>query len=190
MESARVILMENEKLMKEFRDITEHMTGILHIGTSRERAAYMMPRLLPKFAKLYPGIDVQIFTQSGKQLHEALRTGRIDLVLLPQGHETFMEGMVSQQIYTEELLLSAKKGLITEKQRIPGCPHAINPKELNHMPFFMLFQEHAIRNFCDTYFKKIGLSHKLKWNFPVILPVTACHLPDLVWQFCLTLQPG
>lgn len=43
MESARKILLENDRLMKEFRDITHHMTGKLRIGTSRDRASYMMP---------------------------------------------------------------------------------------------------------------------------------------------------
>ena len=39
MESAKKILMENDRLEKELRDITLHMTGKLRVGTSRDRAS-------------------------------------------------------------------------------------------------------------------------------------------------------
>lgn len=44
-ETARRILLENEQLMKVFRDITHHMTGKLRIGTSRDRASYTIPQI-------------------------------------------------------------------------------------------------------------------------------------------------
>ena len=64
-ERARAILLENEQLKRQMRDITRHMSGKLTIGTSRDRASYMMPRILPEFAALYPGIEIEIFTASG-----------------------------------------------------------------------------------------------------------------------------
>ena len=83
MDSARAILLENEQLQKELRDITEHMSGKLVLGSSRDRASYMMPRFLPEFARRYPGIELEVFTASGQKLFEALREGRVDMVLLP-----------------------------------------------------------------------------------------------------------
>ena len=76
-QSAQRILMENERLMKELREITENMTGVLRIGISRDRASYIMPRLTRDFLALYPGIQVDIFTESAQQLREALKSGRV-----------------------------------------------------------------------------------------------------------------
>jgi DNA-binding transcriptional LysR family regulator len=165
MEAARKILMENEQLMKEFRDITQHMTGKLRVGTSRDRASYMMPRLIPEFSGLYPGIEIEIFTESGQQLKEALRNGRIDLLLLPANDNEDLHGFETQDIYTEELILSAKKGLIMEDFLAKGSSHVINPKALNHMPFYLLYQEHAMRTFCDSFFRKHRIKPVVKMEF-------------------------
>lgn len=164
-ESARKILMENDRLMKELRDITHHMTGKLRLGTSRDRASYMMPRLIPEFASLYPGIEIEVFTESGQQLHEALKIGRIDLLLLPENPKLGMQGLETQNIYTEELILAAKKGTIPASSRDPECPYVIRPEYLDQKPFFLLFQEHIMRSFCDSYFKRHHIRPQIKLEF-------------------------
>lgn len=174
MESARKILMENDRLMKEFRDITNHMTGILHIGTSRDRASYMLPRLLPEFASMYPGIEIDVYTGSGQHLRQVLREGRIDLLILPEDPKENMSGLSTQHIYSEELILAAKKGTIPPDQREEHCPYVIKPQSLHQMPFFLLFQEHVMRAFCDAYFKKHHIKPQVRMEFST--SITCYHM--------------
>lgn len=145
--SARRILMENERLMKELREITENMTGVLRIGISRDRASYIMPRLARDFQALYPGIQVDIFTESAQQLRDALKTGRIDLLLLPSDGRDTDPALVWEPLYAEELVLCAGKGILQEQGFIPDL------KVLDQQPFYLLRQEHAIRSFCDSFFR-------------------------------------
>lgn len=145
--SARRILMENERLMKELREITENMTGVLRIGISRDRASYTMPRLARDFQALYPGIQVDIFTESAQQLREALKTGRIDLLLLPSDGRDTDPALVWEPLYAEELVLCAGKGILQGDGFIPDL------KVLDQQPFYLLRQEHAIRSFCDSFFR-------------------------------------
>lgn len=147
-ESAQRILLENERLMKELREITENMTGVLRMGISRDRASYTMPRLVRDFQAKYPGIRVDIFTESGQQLREALKTGRIDLLLLPGDGRDNDPAIASQKIYTEELVLCAGKDVLS------GDGYLEDPKVLDQQPFFLLKQEHTIRSFCDGFFRK------------------------------------
>jgi DNA-binding transcriptional LysR family regulator len=147
-ESAQRILLENERLMKELREITENMTGVLRMGISRDRASYTMPRLVRDFQAKYPGIRVDIFTESGQQLREALKTGRIDLLLLPGDGRDNDPAIVSQKIYTEELVLCAGKGVLS------GEGYIEDPKVLDQQPFFLLKQAHTIRIFCDGFFRR------------------------------------
>lgn len=156
MESARRILMENDRMLRELRDITHHMTGKLVIGTSRDRASYMMPRILPVFTARYPGIETEVFTASGQKLMEALRTGRVDMVLLPDTWKSLDSDLNSEPIYTEELVLAAKQGYLPEKARLTD--RTVSPRALADIPFFLLFQEHAMRTWCDAWFRK----HRLK----------------------------
>ncbi|WP_314640956.1 LysR family transcriptional regulator [Stomatobaculum longum] len=164
MESARRILMENERLLKELRDVTQHMSGKLTIGTSRDRASYMMPRLLPPFAERYPGIELEVYTASGQKLMEVLRNGRVDMVLLPADWKTEAQGLSSVAIYAEELVLAAKRGIIPASAKIQG-KNVIIPSAIKDYPFFMLFQEHAIRMFCDNFFKRKQIRPKIKMEF-------------------------
>lgn len=147
-ESAQRILLENERLMKELREITENMTGVLRMGISRDRASYTMPRLVRDFQAKYPGIRVDIITGSGQQLREALKTGRIDLLLLPGDGRDNDPAIACQKIYTEELVLCAGKDVL------PGDGYIADPKVLDQQPFFLLKQEHTIRSFCDGFFRR------------------------------------
>lgn len=163
MDSARRILLEQERLEHELRDITQHMTGKLTVGSSRDRASYMMPRLLPAFAERYPGIEVEVYTDSGKRIMEALRTGRVDLVLLPLQWSKEEAG-VSECLYREELVLAARKGSIPKEMLSPSGK-TLTKKALSELPFFLLFPEHAMRAFCDSYFKGRGVRPQIKMEF-------------------------
>lgn len=147
-QSAQRILMENERLMKELREITENMTGVLRIGISRDRASYIMPRLTRDFLALYPGIQVDIFTESAQQLREALKSGRVDLLLLPSDGREADPALAWEPLYAEELVLCAGKGILEGEGFIPDL------KVLDQQPFYLLRQEHAIRSFCDSFFRK------------------------------------
>ena len=147
-QSAQRILLENQRLMKELREITENMTGVLRIGISRDRAAYTLPRLMKDFRELYPGIQVDIFTESAQQLREALKTGRIDLLLLPSDGREEDPGIISEKLYTEELVLCAGKGMLAEAGCLPDV------SVLDQQPFYLLKQEHATRIFCEGFFRK------------------------------------
>ncbi len=162
MESAQRILLENDRLMKEFRDITHHMTGRLKVGTSRDRASYMLPRLVCPFRELYPGIELTVTTGSGQKLLEALRSGAIDLVLLPSSEADNLQGIDCRTIYEEELLLACAKGFFSSDRCVPGVPSAINPRALDGMPFFLLSQDHVARSFCDHFFRKNRIKPVIK----------------------------
>lgn len=164
-ETARRILLENEQLMKVFRDITHHMTGKLRIGTSRDRASYTIPRLLPAFAARYPGIEVEVFTESGYQLTEALRAGKIDLVILPVYKSESFPGIETRKLYSEELIFAAKEGFITPEQRIPGLGNCINLKKCRDLPFFLLYQEHRSRYAINSLFRANHIKPPVKMEF-------------------------
>ena len=164
MESARNILLESEQLHRELRDITQHMTGKLTLGTSRDRASYMMPRILSVFAPQYPDIEFEVFTASNQKLFDALRSGRVDLVLLPNVGQADTQGLGSEQIYSEELVLAAGKGTVPQEDRIREY-NAIRSEALDGVPFFLLFQEHAMRTFCNQYFRREKIHPEIRMEF-------------------------
>lgn len=164
MESAQRILIENERLMKELRDITNHMSGTLKIGTSRDRCSYMIPKLLPEFYAKFPEIKVDVVTGGGTALSEMLRNGGIDLVLLPMLPEDCDPAFVYEKLYTEELLLVAREGAVEIRDRIGGH-HIVNPAVLDGKPFFIQEQGHVHRRYCDKLFRKLRIKPEIKQVF-------------------------
>jgi DNA-binding transcriptional LysR family regulator len=164
MESAQRILMENERLMKELRDITNHMSGTLKIGTSRDRCSYMIPKLLPEFYSEFPEIRVNVVTGGGTALKEMLRSGEIDMVLLPALPEDRDPSFVYEKLYTEELLLVARKGTVDKKDCMGGH-HIVSPKVLDGKSFFIQEQGHIHRRYCDNLFRKSHIRPEIKQVF-------------------------
>lgn len=164
MESAQRILSENERLMKELRDITNHMSGVLHIGTSNDRCAYMIPKLLPAFYEKYPNIRIDVVSEKGQVLESMLKSGELDLVLLPSIDKEDESIFVYEKMYEEELLLVTKKGTIAKEDRIDGR-HIVHPKLINKLPFFLQEQGHVHRNYCDAFFRANKVRPEIKQVF-------------------------
>ena len=161
--AAKRILLEHDNLQREIRDITHHMTGRLRIGTSRDRASYMMPKLLPAFCGKYPGIRVEVFTESGQKLRTALKDGRIDVLILPDTWPDSEYNFVSRLIYREELVLAAKSGYLPKTSLTHG--RSVIPETLDGMKFFLLYREHAIRTFCEKYFREHSIRPDVVMEF-------------------------
>lgn len=164
MESAQRILLENERLTKELRDITNHMSGTLSIGTSVDRCSYMMPGLLPSFKEIYPGIKVNVVVGSGNMLRDMLHNGEIDLLLLPDLPDDNKKGLISDVLYTEEMLLVAAKGYIPEEMRVGGH-HIIQPRDMATFPFYLQELGHVNRNYCDKLFQKTHIKPEILQEF-------------------------
>ncbi|MDL2327425.1 LysR family transcriptional regulator [Ruminococcaceae bacterium OttesenSCG-928-A11] len=156
---AQQILMIHDKMIKEFRDISNKMKGRLRVGAPRERAAYMMPLILPVFKARFPGIDVQLVTSSGKDLMALLERGHLDFVILPrQIHE---KAFVMRKIYEEELLLVAAKGVIGPERMLKDAPNTVDLRKLGDLPFILLQENHAIRGAVELLFKSYRIKPRV-----------------------------
>ena len=165
-ESAQRILMEEEKLQKEIRDISHHMSGTLKIGLANDRLSYMLPRVLPTFSRAYPGIEVRVITDSGQNLIAALRQGEADLIFLSDGMDYAQQGLESDILYFEELVLAVKRGILSPKMLREGNGHVIDPHALEEIPLFMMSQGHGSRAFCDAYFRRFHIKPTIYMELP------------------------
>ena len=155
-ENAKQILKISEDMNKQFRDISRGMTGRLRIGMSNERAAYMLPLILPAYLKEFPGMDVRHVMAGGEELLDAIFKGKIDfMILLNQVPEN---GLKCSYIYEEELILIAPKGFINERHLIEGHKNAVNLAKLADEEFILMQKDHAIRKCIDAIFRSYEIS--------------------------------
>ena len=147
---ARQMLMLNQTMEKEFRDISANLKGRLRIGFPHERATFMLPEILPIFHKEYPSMDLQIMTAGSAQLREALDKGRIDFYVAPFGGGDPNYETIS--IAEEELVFVAAKNLISKDRCLKDEQGCIDLSKTNDLQYNLLKRGHSIRNKMETIF--------------------------------------
>lgn len=149
---AKQILKINEQMCKQFRDISQSMIGRLRVGMPHERAAYMLPLIMPKYSKEFPGIEIQLYTAGGQGLYDALNKGQIDFMIWP--YQVLEKGFASSHIYEEELLLIARKGQIRAYHLMDGQKNTVDLEKLRDERFIVLRKGHVTRTAVDLLFQE------------------------------------
>ncbi len=68
-----------DHLLDRARDLREETTGRLVIGANPVLSADFMPRLIERFARAHPGVQIQLESDNGRNLIEAWLSGMIDI---------------------------------------------------------------------------------------------------------------
>lgn len=76
------ILCAYRQVTNEMCDIQEMKRGKILFGLSTFRGTYLIPKLLSKFSKLYPNVEVLITEQNSLALEEMIVAGKLDLALV------------------------------------------------------------------------------------------------------------
>ncbi len=75
-------LSEFHRAQDQMQDITDLKQGKVILGISGFRGSYLLPPVLDKFRKQYPGIHVNIVEQNSMALEERLLAGTIDIAVI------------------------------------------------------------------------------------------------------------
>lgn len=107
-ETGRQILSLEQQMKRSFLDIKEHKTGTITVGTTPFRSAVMMPAIVSRFKKRYPGIHMAIVEQGMHELKEAAERGEFDICIvnMPVEEKVFKV----EPIMEEEMVLAVPKG--------------------------------------------------------------------------------
>jgi DNA-binding transcriptional LysR family regulator len=77
--AARRMLEFNDALMRQMRELPR--VGTLRLGISEDFVPGELPKLLARFARLHPGVQVELMTGLSCELLEAYDAGRLDAVV-------------------------------------------------------------------------------------------------------------
>lgn len=81
-EKAQTILDMIAQLKKEMEDISQMRKGKLIVGSLPMTGAHILPRVLPFFYKLHPGIEVMLVEETTSNLEALTASGQTDISLL------------------------------------------------------------------------------------------------------------
>jgi LysR family transcriptional regulator, hydrogen peroxide-inducible genes activator len=144
-ERARRILNEEKDLVEAARTGSEPLSGTLRMGVIATVGPFLLPEVLPRLRREYPGLRLYLVEDLTARLIEELRAGRLDIVLLalpyencrnlearalfqdpfkvalPNGHPLAAGKAVDiEQLRSEELLL-LKEGHCLREHALAAC---------------------------------------------------------------------
>lgn len=85
LESARALLRLNDEMLTAFT--SPAIEGHVALGTPDLYAAYLLPSILGRFSKAYPGIEIELRCQRSIFLMSALKNEEIDLAIVTRQPE-------------------------------------------------------------------------------------------------------
>lgn len=103
----KMLDLENQ-MSNRLLDLKEYRTGTLAIGIAPYRNAWIMPNIVNKFRRLYPGIKLELKEYTTAELKEGAEYGEFDLCIstLPIDETIFYYDLIMR----EDLLIAVPKG--------------------------------------------------------------------------------
>jgi DNA-binding transcriptional LysR family regulator len=160
-----------EEALAEISQTHALQRGTLHLGGGMTVCLYILPRLLKKYRRLYPGVDLRVTAGSSEKILERVRAHEIDLGLLTL--PIVARDMEVVPVLKEELVVVTAAGHPLSRER------NIDPKSLSKFPLILYESGSNTRKVLDQYFLEEEISAPVAMeseNVEIIKAMVAINL--------------
>jgi LysR family nitrogen assimilation transcriptional regulator len=123
---AQHLLRQVEHAKTAVREIDGKPSGPVSIGLPTSTAATLSLPLLEACLSLYPGIQLHIMEGLSRQMHQALNSARVDMVIQFSGQSE--HGLKARHLLTEELFVVSSDRGKTPEQHVGTIPSSRLPE--------------------------------------------------------------
>ncbi len=147
-EAARQVLAIEQNLAREIEEINHEENGNIRLGIPVQRAMQVLPFVLPRFRKMFPGVSLELSEHGSATIETMLLEGSLDLACLTTypKHEELHYMLIED----EELVLFTSKNTAIAK-RIPSGSE-ISITEAKEESFICSKPGHSVRTTQDRLF--------------------------------------
>jgi LysR family transcriptional activator of glutamate synthase operon len=122
-------------------------TGVVRIGAGPSFSSYMLPRILSRFRRRYPKVEIFVETGTGGHLRESLRSGSLDLIF----------DVANPPVDPAEFTTMAEwESFLCIVSARPDLPHNCPMSKLKNVPFILFPKDTPMQNMIDAHFDRIG----------------------------------
>lgn len=112
---ARVLLADAQDLMRLSREMSEPLTGDLHLGVIPTIAPFILAQLLDEVHKQLPKIQLHLHEAQSEKIVEKLEHGNLDMVVLALPFDT--RGLKVDEVAKESLFLVCNKSDVASQAK-------------------------------------------------------------------------
>ena len=139
-----------EEALAEISQTHALQRGQLHLGGGMTVCLYILPRLLKKYRRLYPGVDLQVTAGSSEKILERVRAHEVDLGLLTL--PVVAKDMEVVPVLKEEMVVVTAPGHPLSRER------TIDAKSLGKYPLILYEAGSNTRKVLDQFFLEEAIS--------------------------------
>ncbi|MCF9034947.1 LysR family transcriptional regulator OxyR [Acinetobacter nectaris] len=134
---ARVLLADAQDLMRLSREMSEPLTGDLHLGIIPTIAPFILTKLLDEVHQQLPKIQLHLHEAQSEKIVEKLEHGSLDMIILALPFDT--RGLKVAEIFQEDLVLVYNK-------QDKACAQANALDDLEMSRLMLLEEGHCLRD--------------------------------------------
>ena len=153
----RFVALEQD-LYREISEIRQETSGRLRVGISTLRSMAILPRVLPRFFRLYPSVELEVEETGSSSMDQLVLGGKVDLALL-LSRSQIIEELSYVTLCRERLLLFAGPSTALAR-RIPPYT-GITIDEAREERFISVRPGHGTRTTQDHMFQEYGMSPRI-----------------------------
>jgi DNA-binding transcriptional LysR family regulator len=112
LDRAREMLALNDDVWRTFR--APSVSGSVRLGTPDDYALRFLPRVLMRFAEVYPSVEIEVVCAPSSELVPKLRAGTLDLALVSDGNS--VAGMEGEPLWRGPLVWVGSERHATHRQ--------------------------------------------------------------------------
>jgi DNA-binding transcriptional LysR family regulator len=160
-----------EEALAEISQTHALQRGRLHLGGGMTVCLYVFPRLLKKYRRLYPGVDLQVTAGSSEKILERVRGHEVDLGLLTL--PVVARDLEVMPVLKEEMVVVTAPGHPLSRER------AIDPQSLAKFPLILYEAGSNTRKVLDQFFLEESISTEIAMeseNVEIIKAMVAINL--------------
>lgn len=156
-ERAKLMLSLYEEAKQQILLLRDVVSGTLKIGASYTIGEYILPRMLAKFTKQHPQVDVQVTISNTEEIAQAIRLNKLDVGLV--------EGQVHYSEIESSFWLEDEMVLIASARHPMAFMRYVTPDLLQDQVWVNREIGSGTRAFCDRYIEDQQLRVKRSYIF-------------------------
>ena len=150
----------------EISEESDLLRGRITLGITNYLACDLLPKMLPRFHKDHPGIELRIVEETTDELEKSLLSGRLDFAIMHTGAGDGASedpGLAHEVLRRDPFLLIAPQDHPHADKAVPtesGYPE-LDPAHLGGEPFLMVTRGQRIRHVTDRVLSQAGVSPQI-----------------------------
>jgi LysR family hydrogen peroxide-inducible transcriptional activator len=106
-EQARLVIRDLEGLVELAKENQQPLSGQLNLGVIPTIAPFLLPGLLPKLRKSYPGLELYLTEDQTDRVYASLMAGDLDVILVALPYE--LKNVESMTLFRDHFYLACRK---------------------------------------------------------------------------------